>query len=184
VISYSYDGKVYPLHPRDDLMMQLPFLRKKFPLYADYAKAEMQDLFPAADLKSAEFKSLNELRSGVLLNGGDSAWQFLPFPMEAQFAPIHAILVQDSNGDGMPDILLAGNDDSFEVINGPVDALEGLSLYGTGNGQFNIKRDGFRMPGQGRSMIKLKRPGRASLIVAGQNNGAVVAFEELRVSGD
>jgi hypothetical protein len=184
VISYSNNGKVYPLHPRDDLMMQLPFLRKKFPLYADYAKAEMQDLFPAADLKSAEFKSLNELRSGVLLNGGGSAWKFLPFPMEAQFAPIHAILVQDPNGDGIPDLLLAGNDDSFEVINGTVDALEGLSLYGTGNGQFNIKRDGFRMPGQGRSMIKLKRPGRASLIVVGQNNGAVAAFEELRVSGD
>lgn len=177
LISYTKDGVSYPIHPRDDLMMQLPFLRKKFPLYSDYAKAGMKDLFPAADLEAAAFRKLNELRSGVLLNGGDSAWQFLPFPMEAQFAPVNAILVNDWDRDGKQDILLAGNDFGYEVINGPVDALNGLSLYGIGDGRFIVKRDGFRVTGEGRSLIKLDRPGKTDLVLAGISNGAVVGLE-------
>jgi hypothetical protein len=180
VISYSTNGEDYPIHPRDDLMMQLPFLRKKFPLYTDYAKARMQDLFPQADLNAAEFRQLNEWRSGVLLNGGDNAWQFFPFPMEAQFAPVNAMLVDDWDSDGKQDILLTGNDFGYEVINGPADALNGLSLYGTGDGRFNVKRDGFRVTGEGRSLIKIVRPARTSLILAGVSNGAVRKFEVRR----
>jgi hypothetical protein len=177
VISYTAYGEAYPIHPRDDLMMQLPFLRKKFPFYSDYAKARMQDLFSEADLNASEFKQMNEWRSGVLLNGGDSAWKFLPFPMEAQFAPVHAILVNDWDGDGNQDLLLTGNDYSYEVINGPVDAMNGLSLYGIGDGRFKLKRDGFRITREGRSLIKINRPGRTELVLAGINNGAVVSME-------
>lgn len=180
VISYTTNGEAYPIHPRDDLMMQLPFLRKKFPLYNDYAKARMQDLFPQADLNAAEFRQLNEWRSGVLLTGGDSAWKFQPLPMEAQFAPVHAILVNDWDGDGNQDLLLTGNDYSYEVINGPVDALNGLSLHGMGDGQFTKKRDNFRVTGEGRSLIKLDRPGRTNLVLAGISNGAVICLEVRR----
>ncbi len=177
VISYTMNGETYPIHPRDDLIMQLPFLRKKFPFYSDYAKARMADLFPAAELKAAVYVEMNQMQSGILLNGVDSGWKFQALPVEAQFAPIKSILVQDWDGDGKQDLLLAGNELGFEVINGPIDALNGLSLKGLGDGRFELQRDGFRVTGEGNSLILVNRPGKTKLVIAGQNNGSLLKFE-------
>jgi hypothetical protein len=43
-------------------------------------------------------------------------------PIEAQFAPVNAIICADMDGDGIKDILLAGNEYQTEVMTGRYDA--------------------------------------------------------------
>jgi len=46
--------------------------------------------------------------------------------VEAQFAPVNALLCEDLDGDGNLDLLLAGNEYQMEVMAGRQDALYGL----------------------------------------------------------
>ena len=50
--------------------------------------------------------------------------------MEAQFAPVNAIVCNDLDGDGIKDILLAGNEYQTEVMTGRYDASYGCFLKG------------------------------------------------------
>ncbi|MCU0471551.1 MAG: VCBS repeat-containing protein, partial [Arcicella sp.] len=45
ITTYYVQGKEYPSATRDELMKQLPFLRKKLTHYADYSKATLKDIF-------------------------------------------------------------------------------------------------------------------------------------------
>jgi hypothetical protein len=174
VIAYSNKGAIYPVHPRDDLMMQLPGLRKKFPLYSDYANARITDLFSAELLNKAEYREVNEWRSSVLLNRGDSAWNLIPLPVEAQIFPVFGMLVKDLDEDGIADLLLVGNDNSYEVINGPVDAGYGLVLKGKGDGKFKLLQGtGFFVPGNGKSIGELKE----GMVLVSVNDGNMLIWE-------
>ncbi|WP_290791667.1 VCBS repeat-containing protein [Flavihumibacter sp. UBA7668] len=175
IITYANKGAIYPIHPRDDLMMQLPGLRKKFPLYSDYAKARITDLFSAELLNKAEYREVKEWRSTVLLNRDDSAWSMVPLPVEAQLFPVFGILVKDLNKDGMDDLLLTGNDNSYEVINGSMDAGYGLVLKGIGDGGFRLLQGtGFFVPGNGKSIGELKE----GLVLVAENDGNMLVWEE------
>ena len=50
--------------------------------------------------------------------------------MEAQFAPVNAIICDDLDNDGYKDLLLAGNEYQTEVITGRYDASYGCFLRG------------------------------------------------------
>lgn len=176
VITYTQDGKVYPIHPRDDLMQQLPGLRKKFPLYQDYANATIQGLFPVEKINEAVVFSANTMQSSLLINQGDSKWKLSPLIVEAQFAPVFGTLINDYDGDGLEDIILIGNDFSAEEINGQYDAFNGLLLKGDGKGSFYKIENGFKVKGNGKGLAEMIVKKNASLIVATQNNAPLLAF--------
>lgn len=176
IITYTRDGKAYPIHPRDDVFQQLPALRKRFPLYADYAKAGIKELFSAEQLRKAEYRELQQLSSGILSGLETGKPVFKPFPPEAQLAPIFASLATDLNDDGLDDILLVGNDRSFEVINGPVDAFNGLCLISQADGSFTPQHGGLSVPGDGKALGKLRAGKAGTLILASQNNGPLLCF--------
>ncbi|KYP15168.1 VCBS repeat-containing protein, partial [Flavihumibacter sp. CACIAM 22H1] len=172
VLTYTNGGERYPIHPRDDLMLQLPGLRKKFPLYTDYAKARINDLFSPELLKKAAYRQINEWQSGVLLNG---EWKLHALPVQAQFSPVFGILVKDIDKDGIADLLLTGNDNSYEVINGAVDAGYGLVLKGKGDGRFNVlEGTGFFVPGNGKQIGTLKE----GLVLVAENDGPLGVWKE------
>ncbi len=176
VITYTQDGKVYPIHPRDDLMQQLPGLRKKFPLYQDYANATIHGLFPAEKIKEATVLSANTMQTSLLINQGDSKWKLSPLIIEAQFAPVFGTLINDYDGDGLEDIMLIGNDFSTEEINGQYDAFNGLVLKGNGKEGFSKIENGFKVKGNGKGLAEMIVQKNASLIVGAQNNGPLVSF--------
>ena len=136
------------------MMLQLPGLRKKFPLYADYAKASITDLFSSQALQQAKSVTANTFQSVMLQNKGNQPWVISPLCMEAQFAPVFGILVNDYDADGFEDILLTGNFYGPEVINGQYDAFKGLFLQGNGQGEFKVKENGFRIEGDGKGLAE------------------------------
>ncbi len=77
-----------------------------------------------------------EARSGYFENDGKGKFTFHPFVVEAQEAPVNAIVTTDINGDGNIDIIIAGNEYQTHVMAGRYDASYGLVLTGNGRGAF------------------------------------------------
>jgi hypothetical protein len=94
-------------------------------------------------------------------------------PTEAQFAPIYATVVGDVDGDGHPDLIVAGNLSGVAPVEGRYDASYGLLLHGDGNGNFaavDMERSGLEIDGQARHMALLKRATGETLILVARNN--------------
>ncbi|WP_315815710.1 VCBS repeat-containing protein [Paraflavitalea speifideaquila] len=72
----------------------------------------------------------DETGSCWLENIGNGKFVKRYLPMEAQFAPVNAIVCVDIDGDGMIDLLLAGNEYQTEVMTGRYDASYGCYLRG------------------------------------------------------
>ena len=58
--------------------------------------------------------------------------------MEAQFAPVYGMQIDDFDRDGFPDALVVGNSYATEVSSGQYDASQGLLLKGDGKGDFSL----------------------------------------------
>lgn len=126
-MSYYIQGKNYPAYGRDEALEQVVSLKKKFTDFKSYVEVTMDDLFSSDDLAGAKTLQITETRSIVLENTGK---KFIkkPLPIQAQFAPVHAILIiQKLNS---YDILLAGNNSKFRMRIGKMDANSGCYLMG------------------------------------------------------
>ena len=86
--------------------------------------------------------------------------------------------VWDFDGDGVQDLLLAGNNFGVRAQFGRDDAGRGLLLLGKGGLDFEAAtavRSGFYAPGDVRAMVLL-RTRAGSLIVVANNDDAVTTF--------
>ncbi len=140
ILSYYLNGTEYPTHSRDDLIGQIAVMKKKYPDYLSYARADMMDLLPEEKRKKALTLRADLLETIYLENLGDARFTVRKLPVEAQLAPVHGIITDDFNEDGSHDILLTGNAYGTEVGTGQYDASVGLLLTGDGNGNFSPVR--------------------------------------------
>jgi hypothetical protein len=132
VISYYIDHKAWPIYSRDDLMQQIPSYNKKYLQYADFANADMQNMF-GDKLASAHRFSASQMNSMILENTGKKFKTHL-LPKEAQWYPIYSINVIDINGDGRKDIITGGNQTYSRIRFG---------AYGAGRGDVFINNGKF-----------------------------------------
>jgi enediyne biosynthesis protein E4 len=114
----------FPIHEIDNLYKQMPMLKKKYRRYKDFAQAPLEELMPAGQLDSALQLKLNERRSAVLWNESGTL-RLEPLPRQAQYSSVHALSLQDVNQDGLPDLLLGGNDYRYKPQFGRQDAGTG-----------------------------------------------------------
>ena len=175
ILCYYIQGRSYPMASRDELLDQIVPLRKKFITYKSYADATITDIFPAEKIAQVGVLKCEQLASGILYNNGDGHFTFSPFPMQAQFSKIFGVVVDDFDGDGIPDILVSGNFFPYRTELGRDDAGLGLLLKGTGHGFLPIDptESGCYIDGDVRAMVEMKNAaGQRQLIVA-KNNEAV-----------
>ena len=96
-----------------------------------------------------------------------------------QLAPVFGMVTEDFNADGNLDIAVTGNDYGNEVANGRYDAINGIVAYGNGKGKFlpePISKSGLFIPGNGKSLVKLRGSNGQLLIAASQNRGPLKIF--------
>ncbi|MEO5682466.1 MAG: FG-GAP-like repeat-containing protein [Chitinophagaceae bacterium] len=171
--------KEYTAFNRDDIMNQLPGLKRKFLTYKDFGNADFQQLFTEAQMKGSYKLRVNNFKSVMIKNMGNGKFIMQPLPVAAQLAPLFGMQVGDFNNDGNLDVLITGNDFGNEVTNGRYDAFNGLLMTGDGNGSFaatNALESGIYIPGDGKALIQLKTTGNNYLIVASQNKGPLKIF--------
>lgn len=175
IFCYYINGVSYPALSRDDLLDQLPMLKNKFSDYASYAKATINDIFTADQLKNAEVLKAVMLSSVFLQNNGEGGFVVKQLPYEAQYAPVYAIASSDINKDGKTDIILAGNNEWTRIKFGRYRANHGVVLLGDGKGGFNYVsqlQSGLKVRADIRSLQFIND----SLLVFGVNNGPVITY--------
>lgn len=186
VISYYHNGIEYPLALRDDLLKSLPFLKDRYPTYKDYATQTLDDVLPKKELEGAVVRKAYNFATSLVRNDGNGKFTIVPLPLEAQIAPVYGILGSDLDGDGKPDLLIAGNLDGVKPDIGKMSAGYGLYLRGDGKGHFTPVRaqdSGFSVPGQARD-IKRVRTRKGDIYIVSRNNDRPLVFRAAgRVEG-
>jgi hypothetical protein len=177
VLGKYYKGKEVPVRGKQCSTEQMPFVSEKFPTFHEFANASLGELYGKDGLDKALHVRATDFKSYVYLNQS-GRFEAVALPMEAQLAPVNAMLVRDWTGNGHPDILLAGNMHHVEVETPRYDAGVGLLLEGNGSGKFEVlsaKESGFFVPDDVKDM-KLLRGTNAEHVVVTNNNNAVQIF--------
>ncbi len=181
ILGYYIWGKCYPLYSRDQLIDQVPSMRKKFVRYRNYSGKTMDDILTEQEKKGMDIYKTNFFESGVLINEGKGVFHFIPFPEKAQFSNINDMIVDDIDGDGIKDILVCGNTNDPAVMVGNIDATSALLLKGTGKGNYaavSPADDGLSVRGESRKMVYLKDKSGTSLIFLKNSEPSQVFLKE------
>ena len=170
--------QLYPSINRDVLAEQVPGIKKQFLKHADYATATLDDIYTNKD-GLLEF-TCNETASCWLENKGNGKFVKHVLPMQAQFAPVNAIVSTDINGDGIKDLIIAGNEYQAEIMTGRYDASYGLVLMGDKNKEFTAispASSGFIINGDVKSMKLIVNSKKEKLLITAINNEHVKVFK-------
>ena len=167
------DGKYYPYDLRHNLIDQMKPLKKKFPDYASFKDASVEQMFTKEQLEASVVREVTNLASAIFLSQPDGTYTYETLPLKAQFAPIYAIAVGDFDGDGDIDALAGGNLYKTKPEIGRYDALQGVYLENDGKGHFSIPQGGrgFKLGGEIRSILTLDNK-----IVVGRNSDTLALF--------
>jgi len=181
VLGYYIWGKCYPLYSRDQLIDQVPSMRKKFIRYRDYSGKTLDDIFTTAEKKDMDVYKTNFFESGVLINEGNNRFHFVAFPEKAQLSTINDMVIDDMDNDGIRDILVCGNTNDAAVMVGNLDAGGALLLKGTGQGNFtsiSAADNGLSVRGEARKIVYLKNKKITSVIFLKNDDAAQVFVRE------
>ena len=186
VLGYYIHGKCYPMFSRDQLIDEMPFMRKRFVRYHDYAGKTLDDIFTDTEKNGMDKYSTAFFESGVLINEGKNTFRFKPFPEKAQLSNIDDIIINDLEKNGRPDIIICGNTDDPSVITGNYDACAALVLRPSTNGNYIAEpatSDGLGMKGEVRKMILLDDAGGRRIIFLRNNAAALIYRNNLTNTG-
>lgn len=179
IITRFINGREYPIAPRGVLVDQLELVKRAFPQYSQFARADISQILTSFDTAGMRVLEINYLKSSYVENRGDGSFVLHPLPKEAQLAPLFGLEIGDYNADGNLDLLGVGNFSATEVISGWYDAGKGLTLLGDGQGAFKalpIAASGFYVDGDGRALSTLPMAG-APLHIATVNSDSLRVFE-------
>ena len=159
----------YPVIDKDELISQIPSLKKKLLYYKDYAKATMKSIFSEDLLNRAYVVDLKMLNSVIFFNENNT-FTVQVLPDEIQYAPTYAIAVEDVNEDGYLDLFFGGNQYLVKPKFGSYDASLGWGIYGPHANQ-KIQKDVFplNISGQIRDLKWVEYKNKKLLITAINN---------------
>jgi len=176
IVCYYIQGKSYPLASRDELLDQIPVLKKKYIKYADYADATLETVFTKEQLAKANVYTCTETRSIVLINNGSLSFSKKLLPAEVQFSKVNSFITDDLDADGKLDIIITGNSFTNRTQFGDNDASLGIVMKGKGTGSFETlspSASGLFADGDVRAAALIKDAHHNRKLVIVKNNDAV-----------
>lgn len=169
--------RLFPSINRNQFADQVPSVKKQFLLNENYAHAAFDDIFNGK--KDVLKLSCDETRSCYFENSGNGKFVKHVLPIEAQFAPVNAIICNDFDKDGITDLLLAGNEYQTEVVTGRYDASYGCFLKGSDKKNFTAVQpveSGFILKGDVKDLKLLQLANGKKIILAAVNNDSLRVF--------
>lgn len=181
-VYYKTDGKAYPFNLHDDLLKQLPYLKKNFLRYDVYGGKSIEDIFKDGELDDATVLSVAQTQTCVFYNNGHGSFEMKPLPLRAQFSPVYTILATDINNDGVQDLFLAGNFYGLKPEVGRYDASYGVTLLGNRKKGFDFfpsAASGLFVTGEVRDAAIINTKKGKQIIVA-RNNDALQLYQKTK----
>jgi hypothetical protein len=182
---YLFDStgvkKEFAAQSRNDIIDQLPALKKKYLTYRSFAGAELKHMFAPGVIDSAYKLEAGFMQSAYIENQGNGKFVIRPLPWQAQIAPVFGIVSDDFNGDGNLDLALTGNDFGAEPAIGRYDAMNGLILTGDGKGGFkalSMAESGIYIPGNAKGLAKIRDNNNNYFLVASQNQDRLKLYRK------
>lgn len=172
LICYYIQGKNYPLATLDELANQAPWVKTKFPNYAAYADASLDQILSPEQLGEAKTIVAKRLASSYVENRGNRQFIMHALPAAAQVSVLSGIVVEDVNTDGHNDLILAGNFYPWRVQLGRSDASFGCVLLGNGRGKFiaqSMTDTRLFLSGDIRDMLAVETKNNAQLLIVSRH---------------
>lgn len=174
VLGYYNHGSLFPLRGRECSSQQMPFIKEKFPTYDSFGSAKLHQVYDEEKLRNALHLKVNSFASVYLENLGNGKFNSHILPNAAQVSAINDIHIQDFDGDGIKDILVAGNLYQTEVETPRNDASIGMLLKGNNKSLFTAipyNRSGLFIDGDVKKIrtIRLGNSKNKLLLVAKNN---------------
>jgi enediyne biosynthesis protein E4 len=177
ISTYFLNDVEQPIHTRDNLIRQIPSVRKHFPNYDSYAVSKINDWLKT---KNDKIVSAEMMQSIILRNKGNRAFEIEFLPNITQTSPVKDMLILDINGDGIKDIILGGNDYELEPSNsGYVAGNAGVVLLGNKNGTYqeiSNQKSGVWLKGPLKHLAIIHKKSSTSILAA-FNNERLKIFE-------
>ena len=173
----EYD--LFPGLDRNQLSEQLPSVKKKYLLHADYATIKMEQL--KNDFGADGWTALKcETSTSVWIeNLGSGKFKAHALPVQAQFAPVNSIVATDIDEDGNTDLIIAGNEYQSAVSTGRYDASYGLILKGNGKGNFaplSMEKSGLLIDGDIKDLKMISIKNKGKILLAAPNDSKLKIF--------
>jgi hypothetical protein len=153
---YPYQGgKLYPKPILDELVNQIPSIKKKMSRYEYYSNAQIEDLFSKSKIEQSLRKEAQTAQTKLFINDGKGKFSQRTLPIQVQFSAVKDVLMKDMDGDGNMDVLMVGNEYGSDVDSGRQDASFGCFLKGDGSGSFEVipnKKVGIKLRGNARKI--------------------------------
>ncbi|WOK08292.1 VCBS repeat-containing protein [Imperialibacter roseus] len=181
---YYNDSVLVPVRGIECSSGQVPSIRQKFPSYLSFASSDLQSIL-GPGMNSALNKKVYTFSNAILVNN-DAKFESKKLPIEAQLSAVNGILVEDFDGDGIKDLLVAGNKFDTEVETTPNDASPGAFLKGLGNFEFKAAgslQSGFFVPFNVKD-VQMIKSGKNWLVLVSSNNDMLRIFSTSRATSD
>jgi hypothetical protein len=178
IISYMDGGREYPIATKDELVKQMPIIRKNYLRHIDFAGRSIAEIFSEKGIEGSNIFAATIFASSIIENVGNGQFEVRPLPLMAQVAPIAAIAIYDLNGDGHLDIISGGNREGVSPYFGTYDASKGLVMLGDGAGNFTAlwpEESGLLIDGEIRD-IKVVETASGPLIIFARNDDTSLSY--------
>jgi hypothetical protein len=139
-LGYYQDGKCFPVRGRQCSSQQMPFISEKFETYNDFGTATVEQILEGKIQETSAQEVVYTFENMVFENNGSGRFNRLPLPNEAQLAPVHGIVVDDFDKDGIKDFFMAGNYYGREVETTRSDAGTGCLISMDAEKNFKVRR--------------------------------------------
>jgi hypothetical protein len=176
IISYPVDGNYFTVATKDELVKQIPILKKDFVRYNDFAGKTVDEVFAKFQIKDSPYLKSNQFESLVLYNQKGKNFIAKALPIEAQFSPIEDIAVEDIDQDGHLDLVLGGNTTAVASYFGSYQGNWGLILKGDATGSFKtFKESSLKIKGDVKQ-IREVTVGTNKWLIFAKNNSSLEVF--------
>lgn len=174
VLSYTQEDEVLPVRGKQCSAEQMPKINEKFESYHEFANANLIEIYGRKALDTASISNkISTFASQVYLSNPSGVYTIKDLPKQAQLSSLNSSIIEDFNGDGHVDVLLAGNLFASEAETKRNDASYGLLLKGNSLGDFEpvpLGESGFIAQGDVKTIKKIKYNGKDHVIVVRNND--------------
>jgi len=168
----------YPINYMDELAGQSNYFLRKYDSYTTFSFASIQDMFDTATMNRVDHRFYINSASNYILWNDEEQFRWDKLPAPAQVSSIKKTIIRDFNSDGYPDLLLAGNDHTFDISTGYYDAIKGLVLLSEDG--IPLKKlmvpseSGIVLHGMVESLLLVE--GETPLVLAGMNRDSILCY--------